>query len=182
MRAAIFERFEGPLEVKEVPEPICPADGVLVQVEDGRVTPLGASQAVTVDVRIVAATNSDLFAGPEGFRSDLLRRQLRRWTDEVAAAGKAAELFELELWLRSFERFFRIGGQPLSEQETRSLGLRSWSEELRLVDHTGLSITELLTSRGVGIGRFCRLSDRSRHLPLHFVTPSLHPRDDDIAA
>jgi hypothetical protein len=64
----------------------------------------------------------------------------------VAAAGKADELFELELWLRSFERFFRIGNQPLSERETRALGLRSWSEELRLVDHAIMRVVHLCTS------------------------------------
>jgi hypothetical protein len=85
-------------------------------------------------------------AKDEGGRSDLLRRQLRRWTDTVAAAGKADELFELELWLRSFERFFRIGNQPLSERETRALGLRSWSEELRLADHAILRVVHLCTS------------------------------------
>ncbi|MEE8217662.1 MAG: hypothetical protein V3S03_01705, partial [Vicinamibacteria bacterium] len=85
-------------------------------------------------------------AKEERGRSELLRRQLRRWTDRVAAAGKADELFELELWLRSFERFFRIGSQPLSERETRALGLRSWSEELRLVDHAILRVVHLCTS------------------------------------
>jgi hypothetical protein len=81
-----------------------------------------------------------------GRRSELLRRQLRRWTDRVAAAGKADELFELELWLRSFERFFRTGNQPLSEREVRALGLRSWSEELRLVDHAIMRVVHLSTS------------------------------------
>jgi hypothetical protein len=81
-----------------------------------------------------------------GGRSEILRRKLRRWTDRVAAAGKVDELFELELWLRSFERFFRIGNQPLSERETRALGLRSWSEELRLVDHAIMRVTHLCTS------------------------------------
>ena len=85
-------------------------------------------------------------AKEERGRSELLRRQLRRWTDRMAAAGKADELFELELWLRSFERFFRIGSQPLSERETRALGLRSWSEELRLVDHAILRVVHLCTS------------------------------------
>ena len=60
-------------------------------------------------------------------RSELLRGQLRRWTDQVAAAGKAGELFELEMWLRSFERFFRLGAQPLSDREMRALALRNWS-------------------------------------------------------
>lgn len=33
MRALWFDRFGGPLEVREVPEPSCPADGVVVRVE-----------------------------------------------------------------------------------------------------------------------------------------------------
>jgi hypothetical protein len=46
-------------------------------------------------------------------RSDFLRGQLRQWMEEVAAAGKTADLFELEMWLQSFERFFHIKNQPL---------------------------------------------------------------------
>ena len=33
MKAAIFDRFRGPLEVLDVPEPDCPSDGVVVRVE-----------------------------------------------------------------------------------------------------------------------------------------------------
>ena len=33
MRAVLLERFGGPLEVREVPDPACPADGVVVRVE-----------------------------------------------------------------------------------------------------------------------------------------------------
>jgi hypothetical protein len=78
-------------------------------------------------------------------RSELLRSQLRRWTDQVAASGKAGELFELEMWLRSFERFFRIGSR-LSDRESRALALRNWSEELRLVDHALLRVVHLAAS------------------------------------
>ena len=98
-------------------------------------------------------------------RSELLRGQLRRWTDQVAAAGKAAELFELEMWLRSFERFFRIGNQPLSERETRALALRNWSEELRLVDNALLRVVHLCTSilseEQVDLSRFDRYVETS---------------------
>src|SRR5438874_7457816 len=79
-------------------------------------------------------------------RSDFLRGQFREWMDGVVAAGKARELFELEMWLRSFERFFRIKNQPLSEKETRQLALRNWSEELRLVDNVILRTVQLCTS------------------------------------
>src|SRR5512139_2690365 len=91
-------------------------------------------------------------------RSELLRGQLRRWTDQVAADGKAAELFELEMWLRSFDRFFHIGAQPLSDSETRALALRNWSEELRLVDQLARSI---LTEEHVDLTRFDRYVESS---------------------
>jgi hypothetical protein len=97
--------------------------------------------------------------GPEA-RSELLRSQLRRFTEQVASAGKATELFELEMWLRSFERFFRIGSQPLSERETRALAARNWSEELRLVDNALLRVVQLcasiLSEEQVDLARFDR--------------------------
>ena len=61
-------------------------------------------------------------------RSDFLRGQMRHWMDQVVAAGKTRELFELEMWLRSFERFFRIKNQPLSELERKQMTIRNWSE------------------------------------------------------
>jgi hypothetical protein len=79
-------------------------------------------------------------------RSELLRGQMRQWMEQVVAAGKTAELFELEMWLRSFERFFRIKNQPLSEKETRQLALRNWSEELRLVDNVVVRVVQLCES------------------------------------
>jgi hypothetical protein len=79
-------------------------------------------------------------------RSEFLRGQMRQWLDQVGAAGKTRDLFELEMWLRSFERFFRIKNQPLSEKETKQLALRNWSEELRLVDNALLRVVHLCTS------------------------------------
>jgi hypothetical protein len=76
---------------------------------------------------------------------DLLRGQMREWMDRVVAAGRTGDLFELEMWLRSFERFFRLKNQPLSEKETRQLALRNWSEELRLVDNVVLRVVHLCT-------------------------------------
>ena len=86
---------------------------------------------------------------PHGEReptSDFLRGQFTEWMDGVVAAGKTRDLFELEMWLRSFERFFRIKNQPLSEKETKQLALRNWSEELRLVDNVILRTVQLCTS------------------------------------
>ena len=44
---------------------------------------------------------------------------MRQWMEQVVAAGKTRDLFELEMWLRSFERFFRIKNQPLSDKESQ---------------------------------------------------------------
>ena len=96
--------------------------------------------------------------GPE--RSEFLRGQLREWTERVALAGRTAELFELEMWLQSFERFFRIKNQPLSDKELRALTLRNWSEELRLVDNVIQRVVQLcaaiLTEEQVDLARFDR--------------------------
>ena len=97
-------------------------------------------------------------SGPE--RSEFLRGQLREWMERVAPAGRTAELFELEMWLQSFERFFRIKNQPLSDKELRALALRNWSEELRLVDNVILRVVQLctaiLTEEQVDLARFDR--------------------------
>jgi hypothetical protein len=79
-------------------------------------------------------------------QSEFLRGQLREWLDQVDAAGRRQDLFELEMWLRSFERFFRIRNQPLSEKEAKQLALRNWSEELRLVDNVILRVAQLCTA------------------------------------
>ena len=37
------------------------------------------------------------------------------------------------MWLRSFERYFRTRNQPLSEDSTRTLAIRSFYDEIGLV-------------------------------------------------
>ena len=63
------------------------------------------------------------------------------------------------MWLRSFERFFRIKNQPLSRaRDASSSRLRNWSEELRLVDNVILRVVQLctaiLTEEQVNLTRF----------------------------
>ncbi len=60
--------------------------------------------------------------GPET-RSEFLRGQVRQWMEEVGAGGKTADLFELEMWLLSFERFFRIKNQHTRNILGSGLGL-----------------------------------------------------------
>jgi hypothetical protein len=89
------------------------------------------------------ASEHGTLRGERELRSEFLRGQMREWFERVTAAGRTAELFELEMWLRSFERFFRIKNQPLSDKEKKQLTLRNWSEELRLVDNVILRVMHL---------------------------------------
>ncbi|HVR72023.1 MAG TPA: hypothetical protein VMT87_14360 [Vicinamibacteria bacterium] len=88
----------------------------------------------------------DSIRADKEIRSDFLRAQMRQWMEQVLAEGKTKDLFELEMWLRAFERFFRIKNQALSDKETRQLALRNWSEELRLVDNAILRTVQLCTA------------------------------------
>ncbi|MCL4821568.1 MAG: hypothetical protein KJ067_20730 [Vicinamibacteria bacterium] len=95
--------------------------------------------------------------------SEFLRGQMRQWMEQVEESGRTKELFELEMWLRAFERFFRIKNQPLSEKEQTQLALRNWSEELRLVDNVLLRVMQLcaaiLTQEQVDQERFGKFLD-----------------------
>lgn len=65
----------GTLFLDEVANMNLTSQGKLLRVlEDGKVTPLGSTEHTQVDVRWIAATNRDLFAGEVPFRDDLLRR------------------------------------------------------------------------------------------------------------
>jgi hypothetical protein len=123
--------------------------------------PLGAGNAAGgYNAPMMPPDSQDGAVRAEREPPDLLRGQMRQWMEQVVAAGKVGELFELEMWLRSFERFFRIKNQPLSEKETRQLALRNWSEELRLVDNVVLRVVHLctciLSEDQVNLSRFDR--------------------------
>lgn len=78
-------------------------------------------------------------------RTEFLLGQMSEWVDRLAETGRTEYLFELEMWLRSFERYFRIRNQPLSEDSTRTLAIRSFYEEIGLVAHVIARVTKLCT-------------------------------------
>lgn len=74
---------------------------------------------------------------PKGFslyrESEFVLGQMTHWMDGLAQAGRTEQLFELEMWLKSFERYFRVSNQPLSTDSSRTLALRSFYDEVGLV-------------------------------------------------
>ena len=70
---------------------------------------------------------------------------MSHWVSRLSQTGRTEFLFELEMWLRSFERYFLIKNQPLSEASTRTLAIRSFYEEIGLVANAIDRVTKLCT-------------------------------------
>ncbi|HXV60064.1 MAG TPA: hypothetical protein VEK15_05180 [Vicinamibacteria bacterium] len=78
-------------------------------------------------------------------RREFLHVHMSQWMTRLAETGRIEYLFELEMWLRSFERYFRVRNQPLSEDSARTLAIRSFYEEIGLVAHAIERVTKLCT-------------------------------------
>lgn len=78
-------------------------------------------------------------------RTEFLLGQMSHWVSRLSQSGRTEFLFELEMWLRSFERYFLIKNQPLSEESTRTLAIRSFYEEIGLVANAIDRVTKLCT-------------------------------------
>jgi hypothetical protein len=78
-------------------------------------------------------------------RSRFVQSEMAAWIEGLAAQGRGEALFELEVWLKTFERYFRIRNQTLTERSTRILPLRSFRDEVLLVSQAVERVTQLCT-------------------------------------
>lgn len=72
-------------------------------------------------------------------------RVFRRWLSLLEVEGKTQYVRELEMWLKSFERYFSLTNLPLSEEEMRQSTLRDYSEELKVVSDVIFRVSQLCT-------------------------------------
>lgn len=70
---------------------------------------------------------------------------MRKWLATMAMQNKAATIFELEMWIRCFDRFFRIRNHAFSDMEMREVVRRDFSEELKIVRSVSLRMSQLCT-------------------------------------
>lgn len=70
---------------------------------------------------------------------------LKEWLDALAKDKKAEYLFELEMWINSFDRFFRVRNHPLSDYELNDILTKDFSEELRIVNSVIVRMSQLCT-------------------------------------
>jgi hypothetical protein len=89
-------------------------------------------------------TSRSLIAGTTGALASPAN-PLQNWLDALEAQNKTETLFELEMWIKCFDRFFRVKNHPLSEQETRDVVRRDFAEELKIVRSVSLRVSQLCT-------------------------------------
>jgi hypothetical protein len=71
---------------------------------------------------------------------------MTEWIQGLSEVGRTEYLFELEMWLKCFERYFSVKNQPLSENSIRTLALRSFYEEVGLVANAIKRVNHLCMS------------------------------------
>lgn len=95
--------------------------------------------------------------------SDYLRTQVRAWMEGAGESGRKKELFELEMWLRALDRFFKPAHHALSDEQVNELPYRDWSAELAVVDlcllRVGQLCSQLLPRDRVDEAQFKRYVD-----------------------
>ncbi len=128
-REGVFAAADrGSVFLDEVGELSSAAQAALLRVlQEGRFVPVGGTEEVAVDVRVIAATHRDLEAMVEAgqFRQDLLFR-LNAVTLEVPPLrDRPAELLPLA------QRFLGPGAPRLGEQAAQGLRRHSWPGNVR---------------------------------------------------
>lgn len=77
--------------------------------------------------------------------SEFLSGQMTEWIQSLSVVGRTEYLFELEMWLKCFERYFRVRNQPMSSDSARTLVIRSFYEEIGLVSQAIQRVNQLCT-------------------------------------
>ena len=101
-------------------------------------------------------------------------KRFRRWVHQLSTEGRSQYVSELEMWLKSFERYFRPANLPFTEDEMRQSTLRDYSEELKVVHDVIFRISQvctlLLSEEEISYSSFAKYVENS--LKQNFFTDS----------
>jgi DNA-binding NtrC family response regulator len=168
---------DGTLFLDEVGELALDLQAKLLRVvQDGVIQPIGARQAATVDVRLIAATNRDLAAEIDAgrFRRDLHARLARL---ELRVPSLAARRGDLLDWVdRLWATWFRDRDRPPAALEWRPAAAtaildHAWLDNLRGLDRLVHAIAAAGVTRPLDV----------RDLP-EWLTPPAAPSAAAVAA
>lgn len=112
---------------------------LLVALESRIVFPLGTNKPITVDIRLIAASNADLeeMVGGGGFRQDLLYR-INTIKIHIPPLREREEDIELlaSHFLKLFQKKYDKMGLRLGTQAVRKLSNYHWPGNVRELQHT----------------------------------------------
>ena len=69
--------------------------------------------------------------------------KLNHWLEEVSRKNKTDCVFELEMWIKCFDRFFRTKNQPSEDGEAKTFLLKDFRQELAIVRDVTLRMSFL---------------------------------------
>jgi hypothetical protein len=69
--------------------------------------------------------------------------KFNRWLEEISRKNKTDAVFELEMWIKCFDRFFRTQNQPSEDGEVKRFLLKDFREELTIVRDVTLRMSFL---------------------------------------
>lgn len=69
--------------------------------------------------------------------------KLNHWLEEVSRKNKTDYVFELEMWIKCFDRFFRPKNQPSEDGEVKAFLLKDFRQELAIVRDVTLRMSFL---------------------------------------
>ncbi len=102
----------------------------------------------------------------------------RKWLQHQKSEGRMSHVQELEMWLKSFERYFTIANLPLTDDEIKQATLRDYSEELKVVADVVFRISQvgtlILSEERVSYVSFARYVENS--LKESYLTDSYSTR------
>jgi DNA-binding NtrC family response regulator len=112
---------------------------LLVALESRKIVPVGGNKPVSVDIRLITATNSNLeeMAATQEFREDLLYRlnTIRIDVPPLRERGEDIELLS-NYFLKCFEQKYNKSALKISQQALKKIIKHEWPGNIRELQHT----------------------------------------------
>ena len=131
---------------------------MLVALQNRSIVPLGSDEAVAVDIRLIAATNRDLFkmVGEGDFRQDLLYRINTIHIELPPLRQRKEDILPLaEIFLTRYANRYNKGELRFTEEAQQALKEYVWEGNIRELQHTVEKAVIMAENRDVDVEQLC---------------------------
>jgi DNA-binding NtrC family response regulator len=127
---------------------------MLVALQNRSIVPLGSDEAIAVDIRLIAATNRDLFkmVGEGDFRQDLLYRINTIHIELPPLRQRKEDILPLaEIFLTRYANRYNKGELRFTEEAQQALKEYVWEGNIRELQHTVEKAVIMAENRDVDV-------------------------------